>query len=207
MIEYEQLSQVWDANEFFVQYAAVPYQRENAMNRIILFQMVTVGFVVALLINGSTTANGQENDKAVGMKPALASETEEPSFQQLQAPAEVTSEGNPLKLWGPETVLAIAVIVFCLIVLWVQYQLVMRDTVDWTPNTIIRFFGLTLIINGGVLLVVAGFSSQQIAGVLGLLGSIAGYLLGASSKGSTDGDSRTVANSRTQSSQSGSDDN
>ena len=177
------------------------------MNRMILLQILAVGFVVSLLISGSKTANGQGNAKPVGMKPAYASETEKPSFQQLQAPAEVTSDGNSQKLWGPETVLAIAVIAFCLIVLWVQYLLVMRDTVDWTPNTIIRFFGLTLIINGGVLLVVAGFSSQQIAGVLGLLGSIAGYLLGASSKGSTDGDSRTVANSRAQSSQSGSEDN
>jgi len=166
------------------------------MNRIILFQMVTVGFVVALLINGSTPANGQENDKAVGMTPALASETEEPSFQQLQAPAEVASEEEPKQLWGPETILALSVILFCLLVLYAQYRLVMKDTVDWTPNTIIRFFGLTLIINGGVLLVVAGFSSQQIAGVLGLLGSIAGYLLGASSKGSADGDSRTASNSR-----------
>ena len=145
----------------------------------------------------------------VKMKPKFPSEivdSELPSTFEDTAPPPFQSsgEGSPGTTgqewsWRPETILALSVIAFSLLVLYVQYHLVMKDTVDWTPNAIIRFFGLTLIINGGVLLVVAGFSSQQIAGVLGLLGSIAGYLLGASSKGSADGDSRTAANSRSSS--------
>ena len=176
------------------------------MNQTARFLIYIVFFVAIVTFSTFAPVNGQENQKPVGMKPEFVSDIggQTPtSNSEDMAPnlVEPSDEGSDTKtgqewIWRPETILALSVIGFSLLVLYVQYHLVMKDTVDWTPNAIIRFFGLTLIINGGVLLVVAGFSSQQIAGVLGLLGSIAGYLLGASSKGSTDGDSRTAANSR-----------
>lgn len=49
-------------------------------------------------------------------------------------------------------------------------------------DTILRTFGTILIIISSLFLVVAGYSDQQIAPVMGLLGTIAGYLLGKSSE-------------------------
>lgn len=43
---------------------------------------------------------------------------------------------------------------------------------------VLRIFGTILIIVISVFLVVAGYTSNQIAPVMGLLGTIAGYLLG-----------------------------
>lgn len=41
-----------------------------------------------------------------------------------------------------------------------------------------RLIGLILIIGGALLLVSSGFDKDQITGVVGLMGAIAGYLLG-----------------------------
>ena len=168
------------------------------MNEISLTKLRFAAIAVLLLFVSTSIAIGNTDDQTVGMKPDFTSETENRTgdSQSKDGSPEETKTTTEKSFWRAETILALSVIGFSLLVLYVQYHLVMKDTVDWTPNAIIRFFGLTLIINGGVLLVVAGFSNQQIAGVLGLLGSIAGYLLGASSKGSTDGDSRTASNSR-----------
>lgn len=46
------------------------------------------------------------------------------------------------------------------------------------PYTIIRFNGLVLVVVSSVMLVLVGYSQEQISPVIGLLGAIAGYLLG-----------------------------
>jgi len=48
------------------------------------------------------------------------------------------------------------------------------------PEALLRSFGTILIIIAAVFLIVAGFSEKQIAPVIGLLGTVAGYLLGKS---------------------------
>ena len=48
-------------------------------------------------------------------------------------------------------------------------------------EVLLRSFGTILIIISAVFLIVAGYSEKQIAPVIGLLGTIAGYLLGKSS--------------------------
>ena len=47
-------------------------------------------------------------------------------------------------------------------------------------DAVLRTFGTILIIVSALFLVVAGYSDRQIAPVMGLLGTIAGYLLGKS---------------------------
>lgn len=49
------------------------------------------------------------------------------------------------------------------------------------PEQLLRSFGTVLIIIAAVFLIVAGYSEKQIAPVIGLLGTIVGYLLGKSS--------------------------
>ncbi len=48
------------------------------------------------------------------------------------------------------------------------------------PESLLRSFGTVIIIIAAVFLIVAGYSEKQIAPVIGLLGTIAGYLLGKS---------------------------
>jgi len=48
-----------------------------------------------------------------------------------------------------------------------------------TPtDSVLKIFGTTLIIVSAIFLVIAGYDDKQIAPVMGLLGTIAGYLLG-----------------------------
>ena len=47
-----------------------------------------------------------------------------------------------------------------------------------SPEAVLRVFGTVLIIVGALFLVVAGYTDKQMAPVMGLLGTLAGYLLG-----------------------------
>jgi len=51
-----------------------------------------------------------------------------------------------------------------------------------SAESILRVFGTILIIVTSLFLVVAGYGNEQITPVIGLLGTIAGYLLGKESK-------------------------
>jgi hypothetical protein len=55
-----------------------------------------------------------------------------------------------------------------------------------TSHDVLKLFGTMIIVISAVFLVVAGYSDTQIAPVIGLLGTIAGYLLG--SKDTTEND-------------------
>ncbi|MAE63773.1 MAG: hypothetical protein CMJ18_05830 [Phycisphaeraceae bacterium] len=81
-----------------------------------------------------------------------------------------------------EIVISVGVLVFGALIFALQTFLMIRLPLAWTPAAILRFNGLTLIIVAGVLLVTAGYSNQQMAPVIGLLGAIAGYLLGTGEK-------------------------
>lgn len=78
-----------------------------------------------------------------------------------------------------ELYLSFAVLVFGLIVLGLQMGIMLKAGKGWGPNAI-RICGLTLVIIAGVFLITAGYSQDQIAPMVGLLGTIAGYLLGKS---------------------------
>lgn len=82
--------------------------------------------------------------------------------------------------WSPDMVktmgfgfLAFALIVLCLMT-WLMRHV--RSHV-----AVLRSFGLLLIITAAVFLIVVGYGERQISPVLGLLGTIAGYLLGRTS--------------------------
>jgi hypothetical protein len=87
------------------------------------------------------------------------------------------------RVWTPiEIVLSIAILVFGSLVFCLQTLLMIKLKLQWTPTAILRFQGLTLIVVGSILLIAAGYSNQQILPVIGLFGTIAGYLLGATEK-------------------------
>ena len=71
----------------------------------------------------------------------------------------------------------------------------MRDMKP-SADSILKVFGTVLIITGALFLVVAGYSDEQMAPVMGLLGTLAGYLLG---KNAGNGSSDNAANAPRQS--------
>ncbi|KVG15927.1 hypothetical protein WJ25_24580 [Burkholderia thailandensis] len=69
------------------------------------------------------------------------------------------------------------VLVFGLVTIGIAAGLILRRI----PHiAVLRVLGTVLILVFAVFLVVAGYSDKQIASVLGLLGTVAGYLLGKS---------------------------
>ena len=81
-----------------------------------------------------------------------------------------------------EVAITWALLVFTLIVLGMVVYLAKSAAKAWSPQSVLRVFGITLIIPMAVLLITAGYSEKQIGAVIGLLGVIAGYLLGNGDK-------------------------
>ena len=69
-------------------------------------------------------------------------------------------------------------LVFTLVLIIAAAIILMKAEKGWTSASILKVLGLTLIIGVSTLLVIAGYSTGQIGPVMGLLGVIAGYLLG-----------------------------
>lgn len=69
-----------------------------------------------------------------------------------------------------------AVLVFGMLVM-VLMTIALRRT-NLLPDAVLRLFGTTVIIIGALFLIVAGYTETQMGPVMGLLGTIAGYLLG-----------------------------
>ena len=84
----------------------------------------------------------------------------------------------PTLTWWTTTsamTMSAAVLVFGLVTL-ILASYVMRKGHPW--EAILKIFGMVMIVVMTVFLIVAGYDDKQIAPAMGLLGTIAGYLLG-----------------------------
>jgi len=77
----------------------------------------------------------------------------------------------------PQITLSIAVLIFGLLLVAAEIVVMLKRQRGWGPSST-QIVGLTLVVTAGLFLVVAGYSPAQIAPMIGLLGTIAGYLLG-----------------------------
>lgn len=75
--------------------------------------------------------------------------------------------------------LTVSVLAFGLIVIGIMAVLVLRKS---QTGDVLRLFTVPMVIVAAVFLVVTGFSSSQITPVIGLLGTLAGYVLGVQSQ-------------------------
>lgn len=124
-----------------------------------------------------------DKSKVVGQPPDFISEGPFDQRPVGQAPAAFGQVPGETRHWTSiEIVLSFSVLVFGAMVFGLQTWLIVKMPLQWTPNAILRFNGLTLIITGAILLVTAGYSNEQMTPVIGLLGAIAGYLLGSVEK-------------------------
>jgi hypothetical protein len=90
--------------------------------------------------------------------------------------------------WSPELVTYLATAILLMIAL----ALVLGSVLMWkrsnTAQDILRLYGVVIIVGLSSLLLVTGFSNEQLTPIVGLFGAIAGYLLGKDSRSSKDGD-------------------
>ena len=76
-----------------------------------------------------------------------------------------------------EICLSIGVLVFGALLMGLEVLVMLKQNKYWDAWSF-KILGLTLVITAGLFLVVAGYSQNQIAPMMGLLGTVAGYLLG-----------------------------
>jgi quinol-cytochrome oxidoreductase complex cytochrome b subunit len=101
--------------------------------------------------------------------------------------AQVMQTNNVKKGWwraDEAMTISSVVLIFGLVILFL-IAWVMRKTVV-SPDSILRIFGTIIIIISSIFLVVSGYSEQQIVPVIGLLGTVAGYLLGKSNSNNSE---------------------
>ena len=79
--------------------------------------------------------------------------------------------------WTPQLVteLSLGLAIFAMVALILAATLIAKRR---NAEQVLRTFGILVIIFAAIFLVIAGYSDTQITPVIGLLGTIAGYLLG-----------------------------
>jgi succinate-acetate transporter protein len=75
-----------------------------------------------------------------------------------------------------EFTLSLVVLGFGLIIILIEILLIFLNRIS--SEQVVRFVIITLIITSALFLITAGYDNNQIAPAMGLLGTIAGYLLG-----------------------------
>ena len=104
------------------------------------------------------------------------------AIQSLTTPAKSATTSVPLQSWWSVTnamTISVVVLVFGFLVLLLATYLIKLGK---NTEAVLRIFGTILIVLVAVFLVVAGYTDTQISPVMGLLGTIAGYLLGKETK-------------------------
>ncbi len=111
-------------------------------------------------------------------------------FLFLVFPTMVVAQQEPTysREWTSiEIVLSVGLLIFSLILIGIEALIIIKAKTTWAPTNIIKVIGLTLIVTFSALLVVAGYDQDQMGPVIGLLGVIAGYLLGTNEQAKTPG--------------------
>lgn len=85
-------------------------------------------------------------------------------------------------LGNGEFMLSLVILVFGAFVILMQFMLLKKARPAPAPADIMRVFSITAIIVGVCLAMTAGYRTEQVAPVLGIFGTIAGYLLGYMSR-------------------------
>lgn len=93
-------------------------------------------------------------------------------------PEQMTAHASPFSSF--EFLLSIIVLFFGLIVVSLEVYLASKGVIR--SEYVYKCIIITLVIVGSIVLITAGYSNNQINGVIGILGSIAGYML---AKGTT----------------------
>lgn len=130
-----------------------------------------------------------ENAKLRGMTP-------EPMKIATSLPADgsahqvMRTDQWPIMKHSPEEILfSVSILIFGLIIALVA-AVCLRPSVTKSSDALFMSMGMILVITGSLFLITAGYSNQQITPVIGLLGTIAGYVLGYRSHAKANNDNQ-----------------
>ena len=84
---------------------------------------------------------------------------------------------------------SVSVLVFAAVTMLIAAYLIRKES---DSQVILRVMATIMIVNFTVFLIIVGYTDQQIAPAMGLLGTIAGYLLGKDATGSRNTGERTL---------------
>jgi hypothetical protein len=146
---------------------------------------VAIGVAVTLL--GSASALAQQVPQAASSGAAAESaSTEADVFARLDA-AQATVDRATLGVgeqpWSPELVLNLSLMIVGVVVLALALGTYLLSKRATSSQDVLRLFGVVIIVGLSALLLVVGFSNDQLTPIVGLFGAIAGYLLGKDSGG------------------------
>lgn len=138
---------------------------------------------------------GNFNDKVMSIlvltsriNSELIDTTKKVLSNQLPSPDSV--DESVIAPWtGLEFSLSLIVLIFGLLIIIIEVFLIKNKSVN--SGDIIKFVVVTLIITSTLFLITAGYSNDQIAPAMGLLGTIAGYLLGRNNPTKENQDEKT----------------
>ena len=97
--------------------------------------------------------------------------------RSLAAEPKDRSERQVIQRSDTEVYLSYSVLAFALIIIALQSAVMLRTSRGWGPQST-RVFGITLTVTMGAFLITTGYSQNQIAPMMGILGTLLGYLLG-----------------------------
>jgi hypothetical protein len=127
-------------------------------------------FLMLFCLTATATANQLDTTK-----------TKTARVDSLNGKAETTNNTNETTKSTDQNIIII-ILSFGLLVIMGELVMVKKMRATWTPYSVIRMIGLTLIIITALALVLGSQAEKQITAVIGLLGTLAGYLVGKESR-------------------------
>lgn len=127
-----------------------------------------------------------ENNKSAEISELEKSIAEtEKALQEISTKSNQTAQTTNTSWWSVADAMTISasVLMFGAMIMCLATALLYKGK---SADEVLKLFGTIIIIVSAVFLVVAGYTDTQIAPVIGLLGTIAGYLLGRDEKKSND---------------------
>ena len=118
----------------------------------------------------------KDNPEVVGKLPELSEIIKAGSQGNLPTLSEAIGQSTSF-FQSPLFVTTMSILILGLVIFLLMTYLIANGK---NPLEILKAFGIPLIIISSVLLILSGFDSSQISPIIGLLGTIAGYLLGRS---------------------------
>lgn len=128
--------------------------------------LIMCGLLLAFLLYGQPEVINEIPSANPG-----ATGTNIPPFSETATPTRTTQE-----YW-----ISIGVLLFGIVVVGGQIFLFQRRSEPLAES--MKYLTISLIVVGSLFLVTAGYGNEQIAPIIGLLGTIAGYLLGRQREG------------------------
>ncbi|MEZ4983931.1 MAG: hypothetical protein R2795_02645 [Saprospiraceae bacterium] len=139
-----------------------------------MFVLVCVIAAATLLAQPEAIETMANTPPPAAAQPSAVGTANQPPFSGDIVPTKSTQE-----VW-----LSLGVLVFGMIVVLAQAFIINKRQEPLSQS--LKYLSVSLIIVGSLFLVTAGYGNSQIAPIIGLLGTVAGYLLGRTQSSTKD---------------------